>query len=139
MLCVPTSFNTSRNNPSPAVFGNRGVPAGSHSGPLVPVESVLFPCCGSSWVTVAGAAPPPQTAGEARHRAEHIAIEYEHRRLSDQAQAADHDVAARDAAVVALQQTITSELADYRAEHQRRQALTSPDGGGKGVPSSNCP
>ncbi|MFC8383564.1 MobF family relaxase [Nocardia sp. NPDC057272] len=65
------------------------------------------------------------TANELAARAEHIAIEDEHRRLADQARATDHDDAVRDAAVVALQQTISSELADHRAEHQRRQALTS--------------
>ncbi|MEU4811820.1 hypothetical protein AB0H20_21665 [Nocardia fluminea] len=43
---------------------------------------------------------------------------------TDQALAADHDNAARDAAVVALQQTISSELADHRAEHERRQIRT---------------
>ncbi|MEU4321252.1 AAA family ATPase [Nocardia fluminea] len=64
-----------------------------------------------------------RTFNELAARAEHIAIEAEHRRLADQAYATDHNDAARDAAVVALQQTISSELADHRAEHQRRQAL----------------
>ncbi|MFE9790049.1 AAA family ATPase [Nocardia salmonicida] len=65
-----------------------------------------------------------RTSNELAARAEHIAIEDEHRRLADQAQAADNDDAARDAAVIALQQAISSELADHRAEHQRRQGLT---------------
>ncbi|MFD6455257.1 hypothetical protein ACFWF3_31205 [Nocardia sp. NPDC060220] len=65
-----------------------------------------------------------RTANELVARAEHVAIEDEHRRLADQALSAGSDDAARDAAVVALQRTISSELADHRAEHQRRQALT---------------
>ncbi|MEV0551207.1 AAA family ATPase [Nocardia salmonicida] len=65
-----------------------------------------------------------RTANELAARAEHIAIEDEHRRLADQAQATDNDNAVRDAAVEALQQTISSELADHRAEQQRRQSLT---------------
>ncbi|MEU4811803.1 AAA family ATPase [Nocardia fluminea] len=64
-----------------------------------------------------------RTSNELAARAEHIAIEAEHRRLADQAHATDHNDAARDAAVVALQQAISSELADHRAEHQRRQTL----------------
>lgn len=64
-----------------------------------------------------------RTANELAARAEHIAIEDEHRRLADQAQATDNDNAGRDAAVEALQQTVRSELADHRAEHQRRQSL----------------
>lgn len=67
-----------------------------------------------------------RTANELAARAEHIAIEDEHRRLADQARATDHDDAVRDATVVALQQTISSELADHHAEQQRRQTLTLP-------------
>ncbi|MFE1595459.1 MobF family relaxase [Nocardia sp. NPDC058705] len=65
-----------------------------------------------------------RTANELAARAEHIAIEDEHRRLADHARANDNDGAARDAAVEALQQTISSELADHREEHERRHALT---------------
>ena len=65
-----------------------------------------------------------RTSNELAARAEQIAIEDEHRRLADQAQAAGNDDAARDVAVIALQQAISSELADHRAEHQRRQGLT---------------
>ncbi|PKV77150.1 hypothetical protein [Nocardia fluminea] len=65
-----------------------------------------------------------RTSNELAARAEHIAIEAEHRRRVHQAQAADNDDAARDVAVIALQQAISSELADHRAEHQRRRGLT---------------
>ncbi|MFD3707429.1 MobF family relaxase [Nocardia sp. NPDC058658] len=64
-------------------------------------------------------------ANDLATRAEHIATKDEFGRLADQGRASE-DTVAREETVAALRDALGSELADHRAELQRRQALPHP-------------
>ncbi|MEV0688385.1 MobF family relaxase [Nocardia sp. NPDC050378] len=65
-------------------------------------------------------------ANELLARAERTAAEDESRRLADQNHAADTAANEREQATAALQNGLGAELADHRAEQQRRQRLPHP-------------